>query len=682
MDKSIQIVNENLRQVIHGIREHLESSNRHLSNIEKEMNEKVNLAQRYKETVVESKEKINKFEDEITSLEKDLDDLNKKFGGTDFKEILSAGNKEINSKIIEKRAVIQRESQKILDLTNKARNLKEELINLKEKKRLLEKDIRSTTIVEKYYSAKVNEIIDYTEAGNDLELYVDNTPQAELMSNNDYQREFVEVSKVLNDHVFEEIDDITTSEPDEALVEKALKNVVNNTYENKNVEINDIKDALIKDAKEEVKEEVVEEKVEPVVEETPVQETQVQVPPVETTPVQESVTPVAEETIPYEEEPLVVAEPIKDGIEEKTFQAITTEDLTKKEIVEVTPVEETVTEPVVEETTEPTSIIDEIEENIDMDSPFNETPIDTESNDETEETTEAISDDEKHLNDLISKTLNNMNYPSFNTESIDLNLLEDDLTEEKAGDMLLPGEDDYTPDSSTSNIELDLEDDNDSKNDNKTNFDDEDLAMLGINLHELKYGDQEHLLNHANYNELKKVISVFNKHNVSVDKAYSNVKVLTDVHPDTIDAILTLVETNNKPLDKVIPELDKIDLAKLQESMDINKDKDIIDIIIPSLKEVNDEIKDKLNMTNEEYDTLKSNVSEETLKKLNVLSENVVENYSVLNNLGIDNAKECLTKYPTNLMLDVDDFKKLLDKYDQDDLVRCINKNAKVFDKI
>ena len=38
------------------------------------MNEKVNLAQRYKEIVVESKEKINTLEDEITSLEKDLDD--------------------------------------------------------------------------------------------------------------------------------------------------------------------------------------------------------------------------------------------------------------------------------------------------------------------------------------------------------------------------------------------------------------------------------------------------------------------------------------------------------------------------------------------------------------------------------------------------------------------------------
>ena len=31
MDKSIQIVNENLRQVINGIREHLEKSKKHLT---------------------------------------------------------------------------------------------------------------------------------------------------------------------------------------------------------------------------------------------------------------------------------------------------------------------------------------------------------------------------------------------------------------------------------------------------------------------------------------------------------------------------------------------------------------------------------------------------------------------------------------------------------------------------
>lgn len=657
MDKSIQIVNENLRQVINGIREHLEKSKNHLSTIDSEMDEKVNLAQKYKDIVIDSKNKINTLEDEIASLERDLDELNQKFGGTDFKEILSAGNKEINSKIIEKRAVIQKESQKILDLTNKARNLKEDLIDLKEKKRILEKEIKNTTIVEKYYSAKVNEIIDYTEAGNDLELYVDNTPQAELMSNNDYQREFVEVSKVLNDHVFEEIDEITINEPDEELVEKALKNVVNDTYDNASLEIDDIKNAFIKDVKEEleslrnnneeknevepkeeVKENVVTQVEEKTVEETPVNETPV-------TQVEESKEEVA---------PEVKEEVATDGIPEKEFDAITTEDLTKKELENK---EDVVKEP-------------EVEESIDMDNPFSDNPIDTEEEDE-----------ESKLNELISKTLDNMSYPSFNTDSIDLNLLEDDLTEENE-EVKLPGEDDYVEDNSADSIELDIEDDNDEKEVIKASIDSEDISLLGIDMDSLSYADQQYLINHANINELKKTINVLNKHNVSLDKVNDNVKVYTDIYPDTLDKILTILDNSNKKVDTVIPVLDQVDVAKLEDSIQVNSDKDIIDIIVPTVKSNNDSLKSKLNMTDEEFDTLRNSVSDETLTKLNLLSNNVVENFSVLNNLGIENARECLTKYPTNLMLDTKEFKDLLDKYDQDDLVRCINKNAKVFDKI
>ena len=125
MDKIVGIVNSNLKSVINGIREHLTESEALLERINKDMDKKVNQAQDYKEQVIESKTKINRVEDEIDDLEKDLNDLNAKFGGTDFKEILSAGNKEINTKIIEKRAVIQRESQRILDLTDKARQLKD-----------------------------------------------------------------------------------------------------------------------------------------------------------------------------------------------------------------------------------------------------------------------------------------------------------------------------------------------------------------------------------------------------------------------------------------------------------------------------------------------------------------------------------------------------------------------------
>ncbi len=662
MDKTISIVNENLRQVINGIREHLNSSKSHYNNIEHEMNEKVMLAQKYKEIVVESKEKINSIEDEISSLERDLDDLNTKFGGTDFKEILSAGNKEINSKIIEKRAIVQKESQKILDLTSKAQSLKEELINLKENKRLIEKDIKNTTIIEKFYAAKVNEIIDYTEAGNDLELYVDNTPQAELMTNNDYQKELVEVSKVLNDHVFEEIDEITTNEPDETLVEQALKNVVSKTYDSDSVQINDIKNALEKDFKEEVQESNSEVETQPEeVTEHPVEE-----PKVEVTQVEEpTVIPVEEET-PIEEEPLIVAEPVKDGIEDKTFQAIVTEDLTKKEIVDIAPPVEEVS-PTIEET--PTE-----EENIqiDMDNPFNEEPL---PESETEE------NEEESLNALIEKTINNMSYPSFDTDSIDLNLLEDDLTEEPSStDIKLPGEEDFN-ENKDEPIEIDIEDDSNNELENNSTLDNEDLSLLGIDTFKLSDSDLEKLKSSSQI-ELKKNIGVLNKHNISLDKVYSNINILTDMKSDKIDQILTLVDDNKLDIKDVISTLDKIDYDKLVDSLEVNKNEETMNILIPATNSVDDVIKSELNMSDEEYNTLKSNVSEETLKKLNILSKNVVENYSVLDKLGIGNIRECLTKYPSKLMLDPNDFKDLLDKYDQDDLVRCINKNAKVFDKI
>ncbi|MCR5482935.1 MAG: hypothetical protein K6E99_00785 [Bacilli bacterium] len=669
MDKSITIVNENLRQVINGIREHLNSSKKHFESIENEMNEKVNIAQQYKETVVESKNKINSIEDEISSLERDLDDLNNKFGGTDFKEILSAGNKEINSKIIEKRAIVQKESQKILDLTNKAKELKEELINLKEKKRLIEKDIKETTVVEKFYAAKVNEIIDYTEAGNDLELYVDNTPQAELMTNNDYQKEFVEVSKVLNDHVFDEIDEITTNEPDESLVEQALKNVVSKTYDSESVQINDIKEALEKDMREEIQSAPQVEEVTTVV---PEETTQVE----EVATVVPEVTPVEE--VKVEEEPLVVAEPIKDGIEEKSFQAIVTEDLTKKGIVEVPQVEE-VTTVVPEETTEDIQI--------DMDAPFADTPIDVPEDKEETEIIEGKNNeesDEDSLNALIEKTLNNMSYPSFNSDSIDLNLLEDDLTDENTAEtetIALPGEENYEEEKESDDIELDIADDTDDNTSNDSELDNEDLSLLGIDTFRLSSDDLSKLKK-SNQIDLKKNIGVLSKHNVSIDDIYSNVNILTDMNPDKIDSILTLLEDNKKGVKTVIPVLDKIDVEKLQTSLEVNKNEDVINIILPTIDSVDDVIKTKLNMSDEEYETLKSNVSEETLKKLNILSYNVVENYKVLDNLGISNIRECLTKYPSKLMLDINEFKEVLDKYDQDDLVRCINKNPKVFDKI
>ena len=684
MDKIVGIVNSNLKSVINGIREHLTESESLLEKINKDMDKKVNQAQDYKEQVIESKTKINRVEDEIDALEKDLNDLNAKFGGTDFKEILSAGNKEINTKIIEKRAVIQRESQRILDLTDKARQLKEDLVDLKDKKHTLEKDIKTTNVVEKFYSQRINDIISYTEAGNDLELYVDNTPQAELMTNNDYEMEQVEISKVLNDHVFEEIDAITSQEPDAELVEEALKNAVKVTY----IPREPVKE--VEEKKEEVKEETVQEKQ----------------PEIKIVEIKEE--PQVEET----KKEVVEAPKVEDGIPEKTFQAIVTEDLTKKELAP---------EPVKEEVKE--EVQPEIEEVKVEEEPPVQTElvdsIDAPSNEDLSKllNNNQIIEDEKEFDDaIIDKTLEKLSYPAFDDSSIDLNMLEDDVVEEettapvetkeevKEEDLLpgeetieiseedlLPGEETivnpaYEEDADDSVIEIEIEDDLDAHKNifkEKEAMTSGDIASFGIDVSKLSEEDINILTSKMDRSRMNKKMNVLKKHNLGISAIYPNVKVLTEVSSENMDKMLTMLENVSKEdLSVIVPVLDKVNVNALEESVDINKDKSLIDIVIPAIDEIDDTIKDALEMTDEEYQTLQSSVSEETFKKLNLLSDRVVENYKVLNGLGINNIRECLTKYPTKLLLDTKEFKEILDKYDQDDLVRCINKNAKVFEKI
>lgn len=664
MDKIIGTINNNLRSVIEGIRQHLSDSEALFEEIKADMDKKVNQAANYKEQVTEAKEKINKIEDEIEKLEKDLNDLNDKFGGTDFKEILQAGNKEINTKIIEKRAVIQKESQRILDLTDKARKIKDALIDLREKKYALSEDIKETRIVEKFYSAKVNEIIDFVEAGNDIELAVDNSPESELYTDNERETELVEVSTVFNDHIFEEIDEITTSEPDASLVEEELKKVVNVTFipreEKKDEEFQ-------KQVEEAMGEKVAEEK-----EETPVET------PVEETKVDEVQDPISFEEKKEEEVPVEPKEEVKEetSVEENPVVEETKEEEPQEEI----PTQE-------EEKEETTSEPEEENETKEEETTVEDLISDSESLVEEEE-----QDIPSTLDELINKAINN---EKFDDSSIDLNMLDDDVEDEdnkeNNNNDLLPGEESiinpmYEEETDPSIIELEIEDDNErDKNlfQVKDNVKGEDLLSLGIDASKLKPEDLDYLMNKLDFARINKRIAILKKHNLGISCTYPNIRVLTDLSSENLDAMLTMLENVTKDdLSPIVSVLDKVNMNKLEQSIEINKDKDIVDIVVPAVEEIDDNIKIALDMTDEEYEEMKKNISEETLKKMNIFTDRVVKNYYVLNDLKIDNIREVLTKYPSKLLLDNKEFKETLDRYDLDDLVRCINKNAKVFDKI
>lgn len=103
------------------------------------------------------------LEDEIKSLETDLFDLNEKFGKKNHTAIIEAGNIEINAKIIEKQKIITKHRQKISELTEKARSIKDLLMNLKKDKILKEEKLDNYIKIYDYYYDSLTRIIEYSK---------------------------------------------------------------------------------------------------------------------------------------------------------------------------------------------------------------------------------------------------------------------------------------------------------------------------------------------------------------------------------------------------------------------------------------------------------------------------------------------------------------------------------------
>ena len=113
MQKMVGVINDNLKSVINGIRTHRDDTEKKLNAINAKIDEKIKEASRHKTDVDASRALITSFENEIASLEKDLKELTERFADKNFVGILDAANKEINTRIIEKRAQINRYTDNI-----------------------------------------------------------------------------------------------------------------------------------------------------------------------------------------------------------------------------------------------------------------------------------------------------------------------------------------------------------------------------------------------------------------------------------------------------------------------------------------------------------------------------------------------------------------------------------------
>ena len=93
MEKMIKVINDNLRNVISGIKDHRADLESTLDSIKSDMSLKVKEANAYKSDVETARAIVSSLESDIADLEHDLEELNDKFGSKNFKEILAAGNR-------------------------------------------------------------------------------------------------------------------------------------------------------------------------------------------------------------------------------------------------------------------------------------------------------------------------------------------------------------------------------------------------------------------------------------------------------------------------------------------------------------------------------------------------------------------------------------------------------------
>ena len=206
-----------------------------LANVKTKIDQKIEEAKRYKLDVDNAKAKIKTLEEEIKTLEIDLADLNERFGKKDLNAVVEAGNREINAKMIAKQNEITRYREKIGELTEKARAIKDLLINLKKDKEIKSARLENYIKATNYYSKELNRVIDFASENPDtLDGVSSNYEKTDYSSDINLDSPvFDEISKMedSSDDLYEENKKEESYEPDMQKMDfKALNDSIDSEY--------------------------------------------------------------------------------------------------------------------------------------------------------------------------------------------------------------------------------------------------------------------------------------------------------------------------------------------------------------------------------------------------------------------------------------------------------------------
>ena len=172
MLEKINEINGRLKSILNELSNEKNELSSALEVVQQRIDSKIDEAKGYKTNVDEYKAHIAGLEEEIASFEKDLNDLKENYGNKGLDAIVEVGTKEINAKIVSKQKEIAKQVEKINELTDRARTIKELLINLKKDKKDKKDRFDSVSIALEYYSGELNKIIEYSENNSESLVYL------------------------------------------------------------------------------------------------------------------------------------------------------------------------------------------------------------------------------------------------------------------------------------------------------------------------------------------------------------------------------------------------------------------------------------------------------------------------------------------------------------------------------
>ena len=247
-------INEVLLNTISDLENRLDESRSVLSDIQEKMDAKVSEAKEYKVQVDSAKENIKRLESEIVSLENDLVELKEKYGKKNLVAVIDAGTKEINTEIKKKQDEIQVHKNKIAELTNRARSIKDLLMNLKKDKKIKEERLKELEICTNYYKVRLERVVGFAEEHDNLDDYFVSLDE-DIDIKND--------TNVFLDIVGEETDELKEDVSLE-MTDEIFNDVINPIDEDETESENDTSTKLeqnIEEAEEQVEEEISEDNI-------------------------------------------------------------------------------------------------------------------------------------------------------------------------------------------------------------------------------------------------------------------------------------------------------------------------------------------------------------------------------------------------------------------------------------